>query len=385
MPPHENSHYVGQEDITQEEHAKIAELRKAIGPEILKMVPFFDNDFGLLRWLYGWDFKIPATALHALKVAEREVDNEEDFGKAILGMTPCAEYFPGGFMGLDREGNAIGLQMICKTNPKTLVRCDRVSELFKMILVECSLIYFIIRKKEEETGKKLGSKIIIDMEGFNMDLLYPATLKIYLNLIKLMQDCFPDFVKAIYVVNSPMMMSTVYNLVKPALAKQTQEKIRILGKEWKKIVCDDLGPENIYERWGGTKVPSNGKETGFLRMGGTAPEELRYSTEKNPHHIDEKNLTKISVSAKNKKEVKLNVEKSGAKLHWFFVASNDIDFSIQKDGTEVWPKFRLSTEFVPEFGHVECETPGEYVLIFDNSYGTFFSKDVKFHAHIKYE
>jgi len=394
MSPPAASHFLGRDDITPEEHAKIAELRKAIGPELLKIAPFFDNDFSLLRWLYGWDFKIQeilprfrlsATTLHALKVTEKEVDNDADFHKTVANITRCAEYFPGGFMGFDREGNVVCLQMICKVHPRSLVKCDRVSQLFQMVLIECALAHFMILKNEKEKGRKLASRLIIDMEGFSMDLLYTPTLKIYLNLIRVMQDCFPDFVKAIYVINAPMMMSTVYNLVKPALAKQTQEKIRILGKDWKKIICDEIGPENIYERWGGTKVPSNGKETGFLRMGGIAPDELVYDPSKNPHHINEKKLTKLNVAARNKKEVKMNVEKPGAKLHWFFVANNDIDFTIQKDGLEVWPKFRLSTEFVPEYGHLTCETTGEYVFIFDNSYGTFFGKEVKFHAHIEYE
>lgn len=243
----------------------------------------------------------------------------------------------------------------------------------------------LFSKREKESNKKLGTKIIIDMEGFNMDLLYAPTLKIYLNLIRLMQECFPDFVKAIYIINAPMMISTVYNLVKPAIAKQTQEKIQFLSKDYKSILCEDIGAENIYERWGGTKKPTNDKESGHLRMGGIVPDELKYTPERNPLHINEKKLVKISVSAKNKKEVKLNVEKPGAKLHWFFIANNDIDFYVIKDGVEVWPKFRLTTEFVPEYNHIICDSTGEYVLIFDNSYGTFFSKEVKFHAHIMYE
>ena len=47
-------------------------------------------------------------------------------------------------MGLDREGNVIFLQSICKVNPKALVKCDRVSELFRMILVECALAHFMV-------------------------------------------------------------------------------------------------------------------------------------------------------------------------------------------------------------------------------------------------
>ena len=108
----------------------------------------------------------------------------------------------------------------------------------------------------------------------------------------------------------------------------------------------------------------------------------RYQPENNPHHINEKSLIKLNVPARNKKEVKLTVEKPGSKLCWFFVANNDIDFYIQKNGKEIWPRFRLSTEFVPEWGSITCEDAGEYSLIFDNCYGTIFSKDVKFHAYI---
>lgn len=108
----------------------------------------------------------------------------------------------------------------------------------------------------------------------------------------------------------------------------------------------------------------------------------RYQAEKNPFHIKETNLIKLNVPARNKKEVKITVEKPGSTLNWFFVSSNDIEFYIQKDGKEIWPRFRLSTEFVPEWNSITCENIGEYVLIFDNCYGTIFSKDVKFHAFV---
>uniref|UniRef100_A0AC34G8A9 CRAL-TRIO domain-containing protein n=1 Tax=Panagrolaimus sp. ES5 TaxID=591445 RepID=A0AC34G8A9_9BILA len=151
-----------------------------------------------------------------------------------------------------------------------------------------------------------------------------------------MQETFPDFARALYVINAPSMMSAVYALVKPVLAKQTQEKITFLPKDYKKLLCEAIGEEYIYEKWGGTLVPHNGKETGTLRMGGVTPDHL----------------------------------------------INDIEFYIQKDGKEIWPRFRLSTEFVPEWNSITCENIGEYVLIFDNCYGTIFSKDVKFHAFV---
>ena len=115
------------------------------------------------------------------------------------------------------------------------------------------------------------------MEGFSKDLLYAPTLKTYLNLLRLMQDTFPDFARALYVINAPAMMSAVYALVKPVLAKQTQEKISFLPKDYKKVLCDEIGAEYVYEKWGGTLVPPGGKETGTLRMGGVTPDHLAYA------------------------------------------------------------------------------------------------------------
>lgn len=114
------------------------------------------------------------------------------------------------------------------------------------------------------------------MEGFSKDLLYGPTLKTYLALLKLMQETFPDFARALFVINAPSMMSAVYALVKPVLAKQTQEKITFLPKDYKKLLCEAIGEEYIYERWGGTLVPPGKKETGTLRMGGVTPDHLLY-------------------------------------------------------------------------------------------------------------
>ena len=48
----------------------------------------------------------------------------------------------------------------------------------------------------------------------------------------------------------------------------------------------------------------------------------------------------------------------------------------------MWPKFRLSTEFVPEIGHVECLEDGDYTFRFDNSHGRFFGKEVTYRIEL---
>lgn len=45
-------------EITDYQYSKLAELRKALGNEILLSAPIYNDEFSLLRWLIGHDYKI---------------------------------------------------------------------------------------------------------------------------------------------------------------------------------------------------------------------------------------------------------------------------------------------------------------------------------------
>lgn len=59
MAPHSTiSHYINESEIPSDHRTQIEKLRNALGSELLEEAWFFNDDFSLLRWLYGWDFKI---------------------------------------------------------------------------------------------------------------------------------------------------------------------------------------------------------------------------------------------------------------------------------------------------------------------------------------
>ncbi|TKR58432.1 hypothetical protein L596_029876 [Steinernema carpocapsae] len=279
------SHYVTRDQITPEMKAKIAELRERCAPE-LERYPEYDTEFSLLRWLMGWDYDVETivpklkfclTTLRALNLQKVKYETVDEINAYIKSQTPAAEYFPGGLMGHDKDGNMILVQALAKTHPKSIARAGRCSELFRLCTVESELAFKLVRRKENELGKKLGIKIVIDLEGFSMDLLYAPTLKIYLNLLTLLQSMFPDFARNIFVINCPTMLSVAYAAVQPVLSKQTREKVQFLNGDWKKKLCEDLGEENVYPYWGGSKpLPAScrGKPTGDVRMGGKVPDEI---------------------------------------------------------------------------------------------------------------
>lgn len=377
-------HYPSLDQLSTLHKEKIEELRSRISDE-LQLYPDYDTEFSMLRWLMGWDYDIETIvpkakraiiALKALHLDEVHVETAEDVNAHVVSLNNVAPYFPGGLMSQDNDGNVVYMQALARTHPKSLARADCVSELFKLSIIETELAFKLVRAAEKRSGRKMGVKIIIDLEGFNMDLLYTPTLKIYMSLLSMMQVIFPDFARKIYVINPPMMMSTVFTLIKPTLSKQTAEKVVILNGNYQETIINDIGSSNVLPHWGGTKKAEC--STGSVRMGGKVLEKLWYKAANNPHDV-ESTFMKLSVPARSKNEVKMLVKK-GQTVRWLFrVSCGDIEFSVNDHkGMKVWPAFRLITEFVPEYNSFVAREDAEYTFTFDNSHGKFWSKDIKY-------
>ena len=45
---------------------------------------------------------------------------------------------------------------------------------------------------------------------------------------------------------------------------------------------------------------------------------------------------------------------------------------------QVWPKFKISTEYVPEYNEIVCKQSGRYELVFSNKDGLIWSKKVQY-------
>ncbi|KAI6218681.1 CRAL/TRIO domain protein [Aphelenchoides fujianensis] len=374
--------------LNDEQLAKVAELRERLGAEVLAATPLFDDDLSLWRWISGWDGKwaeiVPrflkaSNVLECLGANELEFEDPDSLNVYIRGLYPACDYFTGGLMGYDKEGNCIVVQSVGKIQPKLLVHCGRVSDVFRLSVLEAAMTLKLIKKQERQRGKQLGIVLILDLEGLCMDHIVPSTIKVYMNLLRLLQDMFPDIAQKIYVVNAPSLFASAFNMVKPAIAEKSRQKVQVLSHSYDEVLCRELGAENVLSHWRGEKVVERGDATtGTLRMGGIPPDNLRYSPAANRHHVGDGELTRLVVPARNRRTVDVECAAAGQRIRWFFHSNGDVDFSVQLGDLVVVPKFRLHTDHVPEYNEVLVKQPGTYTLIFDNSFSTFFSKEVRF-------
>lgn len=68
------------------------------------------------------------------------------------------------------------------------------------------------------------------------------------------QDYYPETMGRLLVINAPSSFTAIWTVVKPWLAKETVQKIDILGKNYQEVLLDVVGEENLPVAFGGKCV-----------------------------------------------------------------------------------------------------------------------------------
>jgi len=95
--------------------------------------------------------------------------------------------------------------------------------------------------------------IIMDFEGVDVSpLLWSRKLREYFELPgKLGQECYPEVLGQLWMVNVPYFFSAVWKFITIFLSKGIQKKIRIFGKGFQEEICNELGGKNLPVCLGG--------------------------------------------------------------------------------------------------------------------------------------
>lgn len=66
------------------------------------------------------------------------------------------------------------------------------------------------------------------------------------------QNYYPESMGKFYIINAPMLFSTVWSFVKPWLDEVTVAKIAILGSSYKSALLEQVPAENLPAEFGGS-------------------------------------------------------------------------------------------------------------------------------------
>lgn len=360
----------------KKEQEKIDQFRDRV-KDIIK--PDCD-DFDLRKWLKARNFD--------LNKAEQMFRNSVAFKEKMKVETLLAEYdtpevikkyLTGGFCGHDKEGSPIRVELYGHLDMKGIMASVRKSDLEKTKLLQCEWTV----KDWEEEGKKRGHRVdglsvIFDMEGVSTKMLWRPGLQMYLHLVKVLEDNYPEMMKRLYVINAPRIFPILYKLARPLISDDMRNKIHVLGDDFAPHLLKYMDADQIPKVYGGTLTDPDGnpKCLTMINQGGVVPQKYYMESEELLAH-----MTKTTIARGDKLLVKFDVQKEGCILRWEFKTEDyDIGFGVllmvEGKSYPIKPIERVNSHALAEDGSINCDRLGTYCLYFDNTFSWTRAKTV---------
>lgn len=75
--------------------------------------------------------------------------------------------------------------------------------------------------------------MVIDLTDLSKTGITLDSIKVISTMLIVLQEMFPDVLRKVLIINAPSFISTIWTLISPVLAKQTQQKVEFMGSDWK--------------------------------------------------------------------------------------------------------------------------------------------------------
>ncbi|XP_050438044.1 alpha-tocopherol transfer protein isoform X2 [Adelges cooleyi] len=120
-----------------------------------------------------------------------------------------------------------------------------LDEVFKgaVIFLEAALL--------EPATQVAGALVIFDMDGLTLQQTWQFSPPFAKRIVDWLQDCAPARVKAIHIVNQPVIFSVVFNFFKPFLREKLRSRITFHGTD-RASLHKHINPSSLPEHYGGT-------------------------------------------------------------------------------------------------------------------------------------
>ncbi|XP_071039211.1 SEC14-like protein 2 [Parasteatoda tepidariorum] len=300
------------------------------------------------------------------------------------------KYFSTGHIGFDKEGCPVSYSSVFKMDTNGIIKSCRDIDFLKQCICVTNRDLEKMFERNHKTGEFISRIVYIyDMVGMTIaKATHKKSLEIVMEWITMFQNNFPERMKTVYVINAPSYFSVLFAIVKIVISSDLLKKIQIVGPEKvKETLLETIDADVLPAFLGGNRTDPDGDPLckTFICHGGTIPTQY-YLSKKSIKQED--NVEYLCVLRNSQVEIVVNVEVPGSALMWEFETTNkDIGFGVyfQTDAgefIELICKKRIETTWAPEMGLHACEKSGSYVLIFDNTYSWFYTKEIYYRIKI---
>ncbi|KAH9523859.1 hypothetical protein Btru_047251 [Bulinus truncatus] len=209
----------------------------------------------LKRWLLETNNNV----IHAAALIQRHESVKWKLGLVDLttSYTPSKfldDYYAGGLCGEDKEGSPVYYELFGTLDMRGIIMSVQRRELITYKLFQHELIKEYLKMLSKEKGKEITNiLIVVDMMHCTRETLWGPSLRLWAEIIELLQDNYPKLVKEVLVIHPPPMYAEIYLSLRPYMKPSTTGLIKVLGANFFKYMTQRIPKHNIPAYLGGYK------------------------------------------------------------------------------------------------------------------------------------
>ncbi|XP_012939201.2 retinal-binding protein [Aplysia californica] len=291
------------------------------------------------------------------------------------------KYLTGGTCGYDKDGSPVRVELYGHLDMKGLMYSARKADMERVKLKQCEAHVRDWAVMSKKLNKRVdGLTVIFDMDGVSSKMLWRPGLQMYLHLVRVLEDNYPEMLKRMFVINAPRIFPILYKICRPLVSDDTKNKIHVLGSDYSSTLLKYIDAEELPAFLGGKKTDPDGNPrcSTLICQGGNVPEEYYLNEAESSEHMES-----TTVPRGDKFSVDVEVTKPGSVLRWEFKTDGyDIGFGVfrveGKESVAVVPVERVNSHMVPEDGSYTCDVAATYSAVFDNSFSWARGKTIHY-------
>ncbi|EJD35458.1 hypothetical protein AURDEDRAFT_117386 [Auricularia subglabra TFB-10046 SS5] len=243
-------------NLTPEQQKVLDQFRQELQAEGYFVAERHD-DPTLLRFLRARKFDIVAakTMIIAYEKWRKEfgVDEMKKNGFEFPEHEEVNKYYPQYYHKMDKEGRPIYIERLGLLDVNALYKITTQDRLLRRLVWEYERF---IDERLPACSKAVGHPVetsctILDLKGVGIGQFW--RVKDYVaQASNIGQNYYPECMGKFYIINAPMLFSTVWSAIKGWLDPVTVAKIDILGSSYKDKLLEQIPVENLPEDLNGT-------------------------------------------------------------------------------------------------------------------------------------
>lgn len=371
------SGYLG--DLSERQEAALEKFRQAVR-DVRK--PSHTDAF-LLRWLRARDFDVAkAERLYRNDLQWRKDNGVDDLLQTYKIPDSVKENFPGVVIHPCKDKRPMWIIPSC-VDIKSFVTALTPAVVQRHIVFMLEHLESLKRSSSGEMDKELESQyLVIDFDRFSLLQVYSLqAMKTVTDMLKTIEEHYPECLEKCIPINVPYFFPIFWQLVRPFLSQRTVDKVEVYGREgWKERLLSIVDADSLPAIWGGNMMGPDGDPQcrDKVNYGGRFEEGF----DREAHSLfGEADVHQRIIGRRDRWELPINVSKAGARISWRFqTAAGDLAFGLRMNGGKhLVPLQRIeSTSYIPQRGSWQCDSPGTYVLEFDNTHSWLSGKTLAY-------